>query len=202
MQVPGDPDALRAPKAYKFNSVFGPSAAATEIYRGVLTEPVGSLLSDGYSVAIFAYGQTGSGKTFTMAGAPDSPGIASLVFDHIFAENEDARESSRPVDIKLSIMEIYKEVVYDLLNNRARVELKTGKGANDAPSSGSSLRFVNLVEYPCDVSPASSPLLLDILQRFRPSVLPACLACLCMRACSFQAVPRSNFRCVCCTIVA
>ena len=45
-------------------------------------------------------------------------------------------------------MAIYKEVVYDLLNNRARVELKTGKGAKDAPSSGSSLRFVNLAEYP------------------------------------------------------
>jgi TolA-binding protein len=150
VQVPGDPDALRAPKAYKFNNVFGPSSAATEIYDNVLTEPVDSLLSDGYSVAIFAYGQTGSGKTFTMAGAPDSPGIASLVFAHIFSETQ-ADYSPGPsgqLNIKLSIMEIYKEVVYDLLNNRARVELKTGKGAKDAPSSGSSLRFVNLAEYP------------------------------------------------------
>ena len=150
VQVPGDPDALRAPKAYKFNSVFGPSSSATEIYDNVLTEPVDSLLSDGYSVAIFAYGQTGSGKTFTMAGAKDSPGIASLVFAHIFSENQSDRGagSSGQVNTKLSIMEIYKEVVYDLLNNRARVELKTGKGAKDAPSSGSSLRFVNLAEYP------------------------------------------------------
>ncbi len=150
VQVPGDPDALRAPKAYKFNNVFGPSSAATEIYDNVLTEPVDSLLSDGYSVAIFAYGQTGSGKTFTMAGAPDSPGIASLVFAHIFSETQVDHTAGRSgqLNIKLSIMEIYKEVVYDLLNNRARVELKTGKGAKDAPSSGSSLRFVNLAEYP------------------------------------------------------
>jgi hypothetical protein len=162
VQVPGDPDALRAPKAYKFNSVFGPSAAATEIYHDVLTAPVDSLLSDGYSVAIFAYGQTGSGKTFTMAGAPDSPGIASLVFAHIFAENN-ADQSALPgqPSIKLSIMEIYKEVVYDLLNNRARVELKTGKAAKDAASSGSTLRFVNLVEYPC-VPLACWPVLVEL----------------------------------------
>ena len=149
VQVPGDPEALRAPKAYKFNNVFGPAAAATEIYRDVLTEPVESLLSDGYSVAIFAYGQTGSGKTFTMAGAPDSPGIASLVFAHMFADAADRGGVYAPPMMKLSIMEIYKEVVYDLLNNRARVELKTGKGASqDSSGSPSTLRFVNLAEYP------------------------------------------------------
>ena len=59
---------LFRPKAYKFHSVFGPSANSAEIYRDVLTAPVDSLMDDGYNVAIFAYGQTGSGKTFTMAG--------------------------------------------------------------------------------------------------------------------------------------
>ena len=157
VQIPGDPDALRAPKAYKFNSVFGPTALATDIYRDVLTAPVESLLCDGHNVAIFAYGQTGSGKTFTMAGAPDSPGIASLVFRHIFAARDtdstigtDTAPQSGPT-ARLSIMEIYKEVVYDLLNNRARVELKTEKVVKATASfggSGSSLRFVNLDEYP------------------------------------------------------
>jgi hypothetical protein len=152
VQIPGDPDALRAPKAYKFNNVFGPVASATDIYRDVLTTPVDSLLCDGYNVAIFAYGQTGSGKTFTMAGGPESPGIASLVFRHIFEARggmATPRDGSSPPIARLSIMEIYKEVVYDLLNDRARVELKTVKATKRPASSASALRFMNLYEYPC-----------------------------------------------------
>ena len=73
-----------------------------------------------------------------MAGAPDSPGIASMVFRHVFADAAGRQHDAEAPLIKLSIMEIYKEVVYDLLNDRARVELKTGKAATDAPSSSAS----------------------------------------------------------------
>ena len=156
-------------RRYKFHSVFGPSAAATDIYRDVLTAPVDSLIDDGYNVAIFAYGQTGSGKTFTMAGSEDSAGIAALVFRHVFegrgggsgaggaaeGDSGDAAaaatdeggvdedgggsglKGAAPASISLSIMEIYNEVVYDLLNNRAKVELKTAKGSAGGPPSAS-----------------------------------------------------------------
>eukprot|EP01052_Picozoa_sp_SAG31_P028100 SAG31_NODE_2683_length_5256_cov_6.529184_2_plen_801_part_00 len=175
VQIPGDAESLRAPKAYKFHSVFGPAASATDIYSEVLTTPVDNLLEDGYNVAIFAYGQTGSGKTFTMAGSEDgsSAGIAAMVFRHIFgargSETEDGlvaedpgknstvqaggADSSggspaEPPAISLSIMEIYNEVVYDLLNARAKVEMKTAKGPCGDGTSSAGLRFVNLLEYP------------------------------------------------------
>jgi hypothetical protein len=151
VQIPGDAESLRAPKAYKFHSVFGPTASATDIYRDVLTAPVDCLLDDGYNVAIFAYGQTGSGKTFTMAGSDDSLGIASLVFRHIFEGSGSlgGESGTNAPAISLSIMEIYNEVVYDLLNNRSKVDMKTAKSSADsAISSGSTLRFVNLMEYP------------------------------------------------------
>lgn len=68
---------------------------------------------------MFAYGQTGSGKTHTMMGEniwDDAergiiPRCTSFLFDYIDSQNSDSEFT-----IKISIIEIYKEKIHDLLN--------------------------------------------------------------------------------------
>jgi len=61
------------------------------------------------------YGQTSSGKTHTMIGDQNSPGLIRRTIEELF----DAIESSAQeivFRIRLSIYEIYKEKVKDLLD--------------------------------------------------------------------------------------
>lgn len=62
---------------------------------------------------MFAYGTTGSGKTYTMIGYDENPGISVItingIFDHILYNDE------RKYEFKVSYVEIYNEVIRDLL---------------------------------------------------------------------------------------
>ena len=57
-------------------------------------------------------GQTGSGKTFTLLGYGDTPGIVGLAVAQICAF---AKQSRDEVHMKISMLEIYKERIRDLL---------------------------------------------------------------------------------------
>ncbi|KAJ3130343.1 Kinesin-like protein kif15 [Nowakowskiella sp. JEL0407] len=82
----------------------------------------------GYNATIFAYGQTGSGKTFTMQG-PTSflqginplSGIIQRTLDFLFSYTPDPTDDinlTSPPQIKiLHYVEIYNEVIYDLLQD-------------------------------------------------------------------------------------
>lgn len=63
---------------------------------------------------IFAYGQTSAGKTFTMQGNSDNPGLIPLAITYIFERLQSY--PSREFTIKASYMEIYNEVITDLVN--------------------------------------------------------------------------------------
>ena len=67
----------------------------------------------GYNACVFAYGTTGSGKTHTMAGTHEHPGIMYLIIKNMF--DSIASESEKAVEIKVSYVEIYNEVIRDLL---------------------------------------------------------------------------------------
>jgi kinesin family protein 18/19 len=67
----------------------------------------------GYNACVFAYGTTGSGKTFTMAGTSEQPGIMYLIIKGMF--DLIASELEKTVEIKVSYVEIYNEVIRDLL---------------------------------------------------------------------------------------
>ena len=58
------PYSERAPvsKTYGFDSVFGPEADQTIVYREVVENMLDEVIA-GYNCTIFAYGQTGTGKT-------------------------------------------------------------------------------------------------------------------------------------------
>jgi len=95
---------------------------------------------DGYNGTVFAYGQTGSGKTFTISGGVDhfsQRGITPRALELLFLEVQ-RQCSPGDVCVRVSYLEIYNEVVYDLL----------GEPSPDAPLDlvGPNLPRVTLLE--------------------------------------------------------
>ena len=68
----------------------------------------------GQNITVFAYGATGSGKTYTMVGQHGDPGLMVLSLERIFKERE-ALLRDEDVQLTCSYIEVYNEVVYDLL---------------------------------------------------------------------------------------
>ncbi|KAM4703245.1 kinesin-like protein KIF11 [Rhinophrynus dorsalis] len=110
-------------KNYTFDMVFGPSAKQIEVYRSVVC-PILDEVIMGYNCTIFAYGQTGTGKTFTMEGerSPDGEftweedplaGIIPRTLHQIF---EKLSENGTEFSVKVSLLEIYNEELFDLLS--------------------------------------------------------------------------------------
>lgn len=67
----------------------------------------------GYNGCVFAYGTTGSGKTHTMTGNTDNPGIMYLIIKSMFDRIQN--EIDKKFEIKVSYVEIYNEIIRDLL---------------------------------------------------------------------------------------
>lgn len=110
---------------------------------------------DGLNGTIFAYGVTSSGKTHTMMGTPHEPGIVPRIINDTFAQAAAVSRScsggsstgggssstegcsppscgslrpSRSFTFRMSMMEIYNEVLNDLLEP-ANLNLKLREGA-------------------------------------------------------------------------
>ncbi|CAG5986585.1 unnamed protein product [Menidia menidia] len=112
-----------ARKTYTFDMVFGPAAKQIEVYRSVVC-PILDEVIMGYNCTVFAYGQTGTGKTFTMEGerSPDEQftweedplaGIIPRTLHQIF---EKLSENGTEFSVKVSLLEIYNEELFDLLS--------------------------------------------------------------------------------------
>ena len=77
----------------------------------------------GINCTIFAFGQTCSGKTFTIRGNKESPGLIPLSIEEIFRKVEEIKE--RKFKLAISFMEIYNEIINDLLvNESTKLEMK------------------------------------------------------------------------------
>ena len=106
-------------KTYKFgfDAVFGPDSTQESIFVEV-SELVQSAL-DGYKVCLFCYGQTGSGKTHTMLGTgqdPDSRGIVPRAVEKVIEASQANRIRGWEYNMEASYVEIYNEMVRDLLS--------------------------------------------------------------------------------------
>uniref|UniRef100_A0A3P9P6R2 Kinesin-like protein n=1 Tax=Poecilia reticulata TaxID=8081 RepID=A0A3P9P6R2_POERE len=110
-------------KTYTFDMVFGPAAKQIDVYRSVVC-PILDEVIMGYNCTVFAYGQTGTGKTFTMEGerTPDAQftweedplaGIIPRTLHQIF---EKLSENGTEFSVKVSLLEIYNEELFDLLS--------------------------------------------------------------------------------------
>uniref|UniRef100_A0A8D0GD80 Kinesin motor domain-containing protein n=1 Tax=Sphenodon punctatus TaxID=8508 RepID=A0A8D0GD80_SPHPU len=110
-------------KTYTFDMVFGAQAKQIDVYRSVVC-PILDEVVLGYNCTVFAYGQTGTGKTFTMEGerSPNEEytweedplaGIIPRTLHQIF---EKLTDSGTEFSVKVSLLEIYNEELFDLLN--------------------------------------------------------------------------------------
>lgn len=99
---------------------------------------------------IFAYGQTGSGKTHSMMGNDKDPGIIPRINQYLFEQSEaklaasqqSPEEGETKIMITVSFLEIYNEVVKDLLN-------PIGKALNIRESPEKGIYVEGLFELVC-----------------------------------------------------
>eukprot|EP00198_Chlamydomonas_reinhardtii_P007405 XP_001696741.1 predicted protein [Chlamydomonas reinhardtii] len=101
---------------FTFDCVYDQQCPQERVYRQSAQQVVLSILQ-GYNAAIIAYGQTGTGKTFTMEGAMEGPdrGIIPRTVEDIFTFIVNDPEPSSKYLVRSSYLQIYNEVVSDLL---------------------------------------------------------------------------------------
>ncbi|CAL9148730.1 unnamed protein product [Musa hybrid cultivar] len=99
-------DRSNSSSSYTFDKVFGAACLTERVYEEGAKDVALSALT-GINATIFAYGQTSSGKTFTMRGITEN--AVNDIYKHI--DNTPERDFT----IKISAMEIYNEIVRDLL---------------------------------------------------------------------------------------
>ncbi|KAL3841183.1 hypothetical protein ACJIZ3_025774 [Penstemon smallii] len=99
--------------AYAYDRVFGPTTTTRHVYDAAAQHVISGAM-EGINGTIFAYGVTSSGKTHTMHGDQRSPGIIPLAVKDAFSIIQET--PSREFLLQVSYLEIYNEVVNDLLN--------------------------------------------------------------------------------------
>ena len=111
---------------FKLDDIFKSDTAQLTVYEVVGKNIVKDIMQ-GYNGTIFAYGQSGSGKTFTMYGRDvsneETKGIIPRIIEEIFNYVENSDDNVQ-FEFKLSLMEIYKEVIYDLLTGDKNLPIK------------------------------------------------------------------------------
>ncbi|XP_008191110.1 kinesin-like protein KIF18A isoform X2 [Tribolium castaneum] len=107
---------------FMFDRVFGFESTNCEVFENTTKGLIQSLM-DGYNCSVFAYGATGAGKTHTMIGQTDNPGITYLTMAELFKAKQDLQEE-RKFELGISYIEVYNELVQDLLNPGAPLQLR------------------------------------------------------------------------------
>ena len=105
---------------FYFDGTFGENDSTLDVYNVTLSPMIDLILHQGI-VTCFAYGQTGSGKTYTMKG------LEKEAIDDLYNASE---KMGNIFDFYISFFEIYRGNLYDLLNNKNKVEIlddKNGK---------------------------------------------------------------------------
>ena len=94
---------------YTFDGLFLPQTPLDQIYTRTTKQIIENVLM-GFNGAIICYGQTGTGKTYTMNEI--TPLAVNQIFNGIGASDKD----NEIFKIEVSIIEIYKEQVNDVLD--------------------------------------------------------------------------------------
>jgi hypothetical protein len=110
-------DPSEKPKNFTFDFAYYIESTQQQVYDDI-GKPVIVQALDGYNGTIFAYGQTGSGKTHSMMGSGDDHGIIPKMNDELFGTLSKMSEdgTDRKSLVTVSYLEIYNEVIKDLLN--------------------------------------------------------------------------------------
>jgi kinesin family protein 18/19 len=110
-------------KQYAFDYVFDEDTEQKTVFDKTTKFLVEGVV-DGYNATVFTYGATGAGKTFTMLGKPGNQGIFGYAFEELFEKMEE-ESKEKDFKIKMSFVEIYNEMIFDLLlPNEKALELR------------------------------------------------------------------------------
>ena len=102
---------------FYFDNTFGDADQTSDVYKYTIAPVINLILNQGI-VTCFAYGQTGSGKTYTMKG------IETLAIDALY---ENGAKMGNKFDFYISFFEIYGGRLYDLLNNKNKLQVLDDK---------------------------------------------------------------------------
>jgi len=105
----------RTAPVFTYDHVYGPDVTSTDHIYEEVGSPLVDAVMEGYNGTIFAYGQTSSGKTHTMMGVDGNPGMIPNAIQHVFEAIRMTPE--REYLLRVSYMEIYNEVLNDLLRS-------------------------------------------------------------------------------------
>ncbi|KAJ8599152.1 hypothetical protein CTAYLR_008295 [Chrysophaeum taylorii] len=123
--------------AFRFDAVFDATTETASVYDRVGREIVDGVLR-GVNGTVFAYGQTSSGKTFTMQGGAaygtGQRGVMHLAAEQIFSSIEQRPDFD--FLIRCSYIEVYNEVLRDLLGDATSTGNKKGVQLREDPHKG------------------------------------------------------------------
>ncbi|GMT07706.1 hypothetical protein PENTCL1PPCAC_29880 [Pristionchus entomophagus] len=126
-------------RQFGFDAAFGPNSTQEDVHEATTAHLIESVVQ-GYNATIFAYGATGSGKTFTMIGTKEQPGLMSLLTRSLYDKIDEETDT-----VQLSYLEVYNEVIRDLLNPSAGIlELMEDEKGNVRVPGLSSVRAPNM----------------------------------------------------------
>ncbi|KAK7623173.1 kinesin motor domain protein [Phyllosticta citricarpa] len=130
----------RSTNPFSFDRVFGPKSQNGEVFEEI-SQLVQSAL-DGYNVCIFCYGQTGSGKTYTMS---SSDGMIPLAVQQIYNTAQDLEEKGWRYKMEGQFVEVYNEVLNDLLGKAEEFDKKKHEIRHDAQKKSTEITGVTSV---------------------------------------------------------
>ena len=105
---------------FAFDNTFNENESTEDVYRFALEPSLDMIFKKG-RVTIFAYGQTSSGKTYTMQGIQENS------VRQLFKLKEELAPNSK---LNVAFYEIYGGSCFDLLNNKAKVQILEDKHNN------------------------------------------------------------------------
>ncbi|KAL6716943.1 kinesin-like nuclear fusion protein [Lecanora helva] len=127
--------------AFAFDRVFGPKSQNQDVFEEI-SQLVQSAL-DGYNVCIFCYGQTGSGKTHTMS-AHD--GMIPLAVNQIYDTATALEEKGWKYSMEGSFVEVYNEVLNDLLGKADEFDKKKHEIKHDTAKGKTTITDITTVQ--------------------------------------------------------
>ncbi|ESL05790.1 kinesin [Trypanosoma rangeli SC58] len=107
-------------QTFTFDYVYGKQTLQCEVYERSAQPAVFSVMQ-GYNATLMAYGQTGTGKTYTMEGftSEEQRGIIPRAIEELFTSINASRCENMRFLVRASYMQIYNEVISDLLKPTA-----------------------------------------------------------------------------------
>ena len=111
---------------FKFDFAFDTQTEQADIYQYTTSHLVKQIIN-GFNATVFAYGATGTGKTYTMVGEGENWGIMIRAISDLFKMISQDKEKEKKFVIKISYVEIYNEIIKDLLadNKNTQLEIRT-----------------------------------------------------------------------------